>query len=128
MTYEAHLDFIHKPNKPILTLQTQSRLNTQAHNFQSEIKKLEKRIESEIKAGRELRKLQLDKRAKEEEETALADAKRAEDKILKGTTNALWNEAIYIKKYLNFLKTIFILFRARSLGSWYLFPMCWGGR
>ena len=104
MTYEAHLDFINNPNKPILTLQTQSRLNTQAHNFQSEIKKLEKRIESEIKAGRELRKLQLDKRAKEEEETALADAKRAEDKILKGTTNSLSNEAIYIKmKHLDFL-------------------------
>ena len=41
--------------------------------------------------------MQLDKRAKEEEETALADAKRAEDKILKGTTNLLWNEAIFIK-------------------------------
>ena len=73
--------------------------------------------------------MQLDKRAKEEEETALADAKRAEDKILKGTTNALWNEAIYIKmKHLDFFKTIFTLFRARPLGSWYLFPMCRGGR
>ena len=59
-------------------------MNQQADNFASEIGKLENRIESEIKAGRELRKLQMDKRAKEEEETALADAKRAEDKILKG--------------------------------------------
>ena len=49
--------------------------------------------------------MQLDKRAKEEEETALADAKRAEDKILKGKSNSLWNEAISIKiKHLDFSK------------------------
>ena len=51
--------------------------------------------------------MQLDKRAKEEEETALADAKRAEDKILKGNSNSLWNEAISIKiKHLDFLELL----------------------
>ena len=74
-------------------------MNQQADNFASEIGKLENRIESEIKAGRELRKLQMDKRAKEEEETALADAKRAEDKILKGKisiTKQTYHEVLFV--------------------------------
>ena len=68
-----------------LHLQTRSRLNQQAENFESEIKKLENRIDAEIRAGRELRKIQMEQRAKEEEEGATAEAKRAEDKVLKGT-------------------------------------------
>ena len=49
--------------------------------------------------------MQLDKRAKEEEETALADAKRAEDKVLKGETSLLRNKAIYITmRHPDFLK------------------------
>ena len=54
--------------------------------------------------------MQLDKRAKEEEETALADAKRAEDKVLKGESIPLWNKAIYITmKHLDFSK-VFLSF------------------
>ena len=64
-------------------MQTRSRLSQQATNFETEIQKLELRIEGEIKAGRELRRLQMEQRASEEE-TAAAEAKRAEDKILKG--------------------------------------------
>ena len=45
---------------------------------------MESRIDAEIKAGRELRKIQMEQRAKEEEEGATAEAKRAEDKVLKG--------------------------------------------
>ena len=60
-------------------------MNQQADNFTSEIQKLESRIDAEIKAGRELRKIQMEQRAKEEEEGATAEAKRAEDKVLKGT-------------------------------------------
>ena len=59
-------------------------MNQQADNFTSEIQKLESRIDAEIKAGRELRKIQMEQRAKEEEEGATAEAKRAEDKVLKG--------------------------------------------
>ena len=60
-------------------------MNQQADNFTSEIQKLETRIDAEIRAGRELRKIQMEQRAKEEEEGATAEAKRAEDKVLKGT-------------------------------------------
>ena len=65
--------------------------------------------------------MQLDKRAKEEEETALADAKRAEDKILKGKSNSLWNEAIYIKmKNLDYFKNfLFYLELDRSVRGIY---------
>ena len=67
-----------------IQFKTRSRLNQQADNFTSEIQKLENRIDAEIRAGRELRKIQMEQRAKEEEEGATAEAKRAEDKVLKG--------------------------------------------
>ena len=63
-------------------LQTRSRLNQQAANFESEIIRLEGRIEIEIKAGRELRRIQMEQRASAEAEGAAAEAKRAEDKVL----------------------------------------------
>ena len=68
-------------------LQTRSRLNQQAANFESEIIRLEGRIEIEIKAGRELRRIQMEQRASAEAEGAAAEAKRAEDKVLKGCRN-----------------------------------------
>ena len=75
-------------------MQTRSRLTQQATNFETEIQKLEIRIEGEIKAGRELRRLQMEQRASGEE-TAAAEAKRAEDKILKGNTELAFHMLLF---------------------------------
>ena len=62
--------------------QTRSRLDQQEANFEAEIRKVEEKISKEKKAEADLIKLQAQRAHVDE---SAAEAKRAEDKILRGT-------------------------------------------
>ena len=61
---------------------TRTRLNQQASNFEQEIRKVEEKIAKEKKAEVDLIKLQAERAHVDE---SAAEAKKAEDKILRGT-------------------------------------------
>ena len=63
--------------------ETKSRLNQQASNFELEIERLEDRIDAEIDSGMALKRIQMEKKA-ETKDLEAAEAKKAEDKVLKG--------------------------------------------
>ena len=65
-----------------LSKKTRTRLNQQASNFEQEIRKVEEKIAKEKKAEVDLIKLQAERAHVDE---SAAEAKKAEDKILRGT-------------------------------------------
>ena len=65
-----------------LIFQTRVRLTHQASNFEQEIRKVEEKISQEKAAEADLIKLQAERAHVDE---SAAEAKRAEDKILRGT-------------------------------------------
>ena len=65
----------------IIIIQTRVRLTHQASNFEQEIRKVEEKISQEKEAEADLIKLQAERAHVDE---SAAEAKRAEDKILRG--------------------------------------------
>jgi len=70
----------------IIIIQTRVRLTHQASNFEQEIRKVEEKISQEKEAEADLIKLQAERAHVDE---SAAEAKRAEDKILRGTDKLL---------------------------------------
>ena len=76
----------------IIIIQTRVRLTHQASNFEQEIRKVEEKISQEKEAEADLIKLQAERAHVDE---SAAEAKRAEDKILRGTDKLLhWGKTL----------------------------------